>query len=109
MPQFKSERHFQTAICNFALVNNWLVYNHPDSRKANVASSPGFPDIVLAKLGVVVFIECKMPKNKAKPVQLEWQKALQDAGLTSVIVYPDDYEAIKTFLMGKSASAPGVS
>ena len=102
MPQFASERHFQTAICNFALVEGWLVYNHPDSRKANVASSPGFPDIVLAKTGIVVLVEAKMPKNKAKPEQLKWQEVLQSAGLISVVAYPDDYEAIKDFLMGKT-------
>lgn len=98
MTQFKSERHFQTVICNYALVNDWLVYVHPDSRKANVSSTPGFPDIVLSKPGLTVLIETKMHPRKISAEQLKWQEVLRSGGLTCVLAYPEDYEAIKDFL-----------
>ncbi len=100
MAHFKSERHFQTAICNLALVNGWLVYNHPDSRKANVASTPGFPDIVLAKPGVLVFIETKMPKRHPSEDQQRWIDALKTAFIRCFVAYPDDYEMVRSIILG---------
>ncbi len=101
MAHFKSERQFQTAVCNLALVNGWLVYNHPDSRKANVASVPGFPDIVLAKPGILLWIEAKMPGKKPSPAQVKWHEVLRSVGQTCVLAYPDDYEAIRAFIMNE--------
>lgn len=98
---FKNEREFQTAVCDLATRNGWLVYCHPDSRKANVNSIPGFPDLVLAKPRRLILAETKMPKRPVSDDQLIWLTILSSLVLTEVFLwYPEDWPEIERVLGG---------
>lgn len=50
----------------------WLYYHTFDSRK----SPRGFPDTVLVKNGVLLFVELKLPGRYLTPPQRVWANAL---------------------------------
>ncbi len=63
-----SEKAFQRAVVEYARLAGWKVYHIHDSRR----SESGFPDLVLARRGRVIFAELKTEKGRVKPEQREW-------------------------------------
>ena len=105
MPHFKSELDFQRAICLKAMENDWLVYCHPDSRKSAGYSTPGFPDIVLAKSGRLAFWECKLnDPPKPSEAQRSWLSILPTktrnryTEIETRLVTPTNWTYIQHFL-----------
>ena len=60
------EGKFQAAIIELATVCGWLAYHTHDSRR----STPGFPDLVLVRGGVLLFRELKTDTGKTSKAQL---------------------------------------
>ena len=87
MKQFSSEHQFQKAVCKLFVDHGWRAYRHPDSRKANVSSTPGFPDLVFAKPGLLVFAECKMPGKRPSDEQIIWLTNLASSASYSSLVF----------------------
>lgn len=74
-----TERQLQDAIVQTAQLFGWLVYHMHDSRKAAWGtSSAGFPDLVLARKGHLIFAELKTEKGRTTPSQRMWLKELDD-------------------------------
>lgn len=73
---FKNENSFRRSVVKKAKALGWLVYYHPDSRKASSADS-GFPDLVLAKANRLVFAELKMPGKYTTEEQQRWLSTLR--------------------------------
>ena len=67
-----TETQFQTKVVDLARARGWLVYHTYDSRR----STPGFPDLVLARDGRVMFVELKAPSGRISAAQREWLTAL---------------------------------
>ena len=64
----QTEESFQDAVMELAGLYGWLCYHTHDSRR----SREGFPDLVLAKGGTVLFAECKTDKGPITDDQIAW-------------------------------------
>ena len=63
-----TEKEFQNAVLELARIHGWLCYHTHDSRR----SAPGFPDLLLAKNGAVLFAEVKTDTGKLTNDQIAW-------------------------------------
>lgn len=93
-----SEAEMQQGIIDTARWHGWRVHHDPPVRQERggkvihrtaYQGDPGFPDLVLARDGEVIIIECKSAHGGYRPGQREWAEALR-----SRIVRPRDYEAV---------------
>lgn len=81
-----NEADFQSRVIDLARLTGWRVHHTRAARKANGKwSSPiqgdvGFPDLVLARDGVVLMVELKSDKGKTTVAQDRWLEALGDHG-----------------------------
>lgn len=101
MTYFKNEYHFTQSIRKAAQQLGWLEYHtcHTPDKKYLNKTSPGFPDLVLTKNGIVIFAELKMPKGKLTIAQKEWAKALRKSeGVKYYLWRPDDWDFILEIL-----------
>ena len=91
-----SEKDFQQRIIDRAKALGWLVYHTHDSRR----STAGFPDLVLARKGRVVFAEVKDEKGTLSKAQAEWHVELMPGNRThEVYVWrPSDLVEIESLL-----------
>jgi len=78
--------HFRPALCK---VGGRMVY-----RTAVSGQGKGFPDLVLARSGRVLFIEVKSSKGRLSPEQQEWLDVLPN----SYCWRPEDWERIVEIL-----------
>ena len=103
----QSEADFKKQVIDTAQALGWLVHSDPDSRQ--VKGNPGFPDLVLAKNGKVIFAELKRDKGRLSPHQRGWIKAFVEYDSRMLFSYmpradvwrPRDYEQIKRLLGGE--------
>jgi hypothetical protein len=79
------EKHFQATVIQLAETLNWKVAHFSDSRRSigngrmvGDRQAAGFPDLVLARKGRLIFAELKAAKGKLRPAQIEWLDALQE-------------------------------
>ena len=68
-----TEAEFQAAVIEVAELCGWMVFHAYDSRRS---AGPGFPDLVLARRGRVVFAELKSARGRVMPAQERWLDAL---------------------------------
>ena len=93
LPQ-QTEKQFQRAVMDFARLHGWAVYHTYDSRR----SSPGFPDLVMARYGRVIFAELKTEKGRMSGPQMEWMTILGTAAgsnLEAALWRPSDWPWIE--------------
>lgn len=67
-----SEKNFQAQILQLANLTGWKCYHTHDSRR----SQKGFPDLVLVRSPLVLFVELKSEDGKLRPEQEAWLEAL---------------------------------
>ena len=98
MEKTMSELDFARAVVDLALSCGWKVKQEPvwraTSRKHD--SAVGFPDLVLARKGQLIFAELKAERGRVSKAQEEWMAQLRWAG-TGVHVYvwkPSDWDEI---------------
>ena len=70
-----SESDFMAQIKQLAELCGWRVYHTYNSRR----SAAGFPDLVLAREGRVIFAELKTQRGQLTPEQDDWLAALAPA------------------------------
>lgn len=103
-----NERAFTEHVRQTATKGGWLYYHTFDSRR----STPGFPDCVFVKGGIIIFAELKDAKGKVSTEQRAWLDAFDLVssdgqhralgGYPGVEVYvwrPADFEAIARRLL----------
>lgn len=78
-----SEAQFTAAVIDFAQYKGWLVAHFRPARttrgwRTPVQGDKGFPDLVLARDGRVIFAELKVGKNKMSVEQERWSTALPE-------------------------------
>lgn len=79
-----NEAEFQQAVIDIAKLRGWRVAHFRPARTAKGWRTPvqghaGFPDLVLARRGRVLFIELKSDKGRITADQLAWAKELGEA------------------------------
>jgi hypothetical protein len=105
-----SERAFQDNVIALAKLFGWRVAHFRPAQTKHGWRTPmqgdkGFPDLVLAKGGRVVFAELKSDKGKLSADQKDWIAALDappgwDSEMSHEVHvwYPDDLDAIGKIL-----------
>lgn len=97
--KFRTELEFQKWIADLARENGWKVQCNPDARKSTQFSTPGFPDLILARSGWLLFIECKMPSKTIRKEQKEWLLLLGSYSEADIFVWePKDVDEIKNVI-----------
>jgi hypothetical protein len=89
----QSERDFSDAVIEYATLCGWKVKRDPMWRPT--AASVGFPDLVLARAGNVIFAELKAKTGKVTQAQKEWGGAI---GAQWRVWYPYDWPEIEKVL-----------
>lgn len=90
----QTEKQFQAAVVEYALLQGWRVYHTFDSRH----SVAGFPDLCMVRGLRLLFAELKTEKGRESKAQREWLDAL---GLATPEVWlwrPSDWPEIETVL-----------
>ena len=97
-PLTETEDEFQGWITDLAERTGWIWFHDRDSRK----NPSGFPDLVLARNGRVIFAELKVGYNKPSDAQIEWLTNLgwnNDTSHKLVRLWrPEDRDAIERML-----------
>lgn len=70
----QTEKQFSDAVVEYARLCGWLIHRDPYWRPT--ATDPGFPDLCMAREGVVVFAELKVGKGKRTRTQCDWATAI---------------------------------
>lgn len=90
-----SEADFLASVTQLANLSGWLVYHTYDSRR----SQAGFPDLVLARNGQLIFAELKTNKGRVKAAQTLWLDTLsQVPGIGVYLWRPRDWDGIEKIL-----------
>lgn len=90
-----TEREFQTMLVQYARLCGWLTYHTFDSRR----SDPGFPDLVMVRLGDrgahrptqrddrIIIAELKRERGRVSVAQTLWLEALTHTGKVEVYTW----------------------
>jgi hypothetical protein len=66
------------------------------------ADGAGFPDLVLAGRGRLLFLELKSARGRVSVDQAEWLRVLKASGVDARVVRPDDLDALIVELLGSA-------
>lgn len=101
-----TERAWQQTILEAARALSWDCYHTFDSRR----SAPGFPDLVCVRDGRLLAIEVKGPRGRVGEWQRYWLGQLgRVPGVTAMIAYPSDWDAVEAALRGRCPDGDGDS
>ena len=96
MARHMTEDELLQAITDAATYLGWRWHHVRRSDKALQMGSPGFPDLVLARNGRVLFLELKGRRAKFRPGQLEWIGATTlipaDERVQAFVIRPDNLD-----------------
>jgi len=95
-----TEDELLTAILGAARFGGWRVHHDRRSDKALQQGDRGFPDLVMAKAGRVIFAELKADKGQLTTDQVAWHLALRDPRVESYIWRPSDEDDVIRMLRG---------
>jgi hypothetical protein len=92
-----SEKAFMQQVRDLARLRGWLCYHTHDSRR----SEPGFPDLVLLKPPLLLFVELKRDGEAPTKAQERWLGSLSGVARVSVQVWsPQDWDEVVATLHG---------
>jgi hypothetical protein len=102
-----SETDFTRRVVDTAKLYGWLVSHFRPARTEKGWRTPlqgdsGFPDLVLARQGVVLHAELKVGRKKPRADQVSWGHAI---GETYRLWYPEDWDEIVAELKNRHPSA----
>ena len=83
-PPAISEAAFTANVIALARMHGWLAYHALPARtnkgwRTLTMGNVGFPDLVLARPGGLIFAELKTERGVLSPSQFQWTEALVDA------------------------------
>lgn len=90
-----TEAEFQSNVIDLAKTLGWLVHHDRGDYRQCIGGDPGFPDLVLAKDGRVIFLELKSADGKITPAQYGW---VMELGMNARMVRPDQMQEIADLL-----------
>lgn len=86
----ETEAHYQGRIVHAAKLLGYRAYHTYDSYR----SAPGFPDLVLAKPGRLIFVEVKTESGVVEPDQHWWINVLRSSGQEVYVWKPSDWPRV---------------
>ena len=101
MTQFVTEAEFQAAVIDLARLCGWKIVHFHDSRRQvgqqliGDANAKGWPDLVLARGGALLFRELKSSKGKVTDDQVAWIQVLEGTGADACVWRPEDWDEIE--------------
>jgi len=105
MNEAVTEDSFKQTVIDYAHLRGWLVHHAKPAVKHDRWATwqdgdNGFPDLVLAREGVVIFAELKREKGKVTVDQQAWRWALGAGrpGCTAYVWRPSDWPQIERVL-----------
>jgi len=94
------EKDFQEQVSHLAVLNKWMVYSIPDSRRATMS---GWPDLTMVKNGRIIFAELKRKGGRVSDAQKHVLAELGAIPCAEVYTwYPADWQEIENRLKGKA-------
>jgi hypothetical protein len=90
-----TENDLQQAILEAATYLGWRVHHVRRSDLAIQQGHSGFPDVVCARNGRVLYFELKSATGRLSPDQSAW---LTDLGPDAMVVFPDDLDTVLRLL-----------
>lgn len=104
-----SESEFQAQVIDYARLTGWRVAHfrsvkvqRPDGtcyyQTPVQADGKGFPDLVLVRRSVLLFVELKVGKNACSAQQKLWLAELRESGALVYVWYPEDWPQIEEVL-----------
>lgn len=91
-----TEAQFQAAVIEYASLRGWMHFHAYDSRR----SEPGFPDLVLARGGSLIFAELKTATGRVSAAQRAWLNRLSNViGVYACLWRPSDWPTIEQVLV----------
>jgi hypothetical protein len=98
-----NEDQFMTAVIELAHYRQWMVTHFRPAAtgrgwRTPVQGDPGFPDLVLARRGVVIFAELKVGKGRITKGQAAWLGEVGNA-VPFYVWRPNDMDEIARVLM----------
>ena len=95
-----TEQELERAVVEAARLLGWLVAHFRPARTAEgwrtpvAADGTGFPDLVLARPGALVFVELKATRGRLSEEQSNWLRVLGLTGACDAHVWrPDDWQS----------------
>lgn len=96
-----SEAEWQQQVIDLAHLHGWRVAHfrpaqngRGDWRTPVAADGRGFPDLVCARRGRVLFVELKSDNGRLTTEQRHWLDALQHAGAEVAVWRPRDFDTV---------------
>lgn len=93
-----TEKEWMATVVAAAKALGWKVFHTHDSRR----SEPGFPDLVLARNGALIFAELKTETGKVSRAQEEWLNTLALAGARVGVWRPSGWPLVQEVLRGNT-------
>ena len=94
-----TEKEWQAQVVKLAKDEGWLVYHTADSR----CSYPGFPDLVMVRGPICLFLELKSMEGTVMAQQQEWIDALQKVRIVSAdIARPHNWDDVRRALTARA-------
>lgn len=96
-----SEADWQATVVDLAQLRGWMVHHQRPARTrdgwrtAVAYDGAGFPDLVLARAGQVLFLELKTDTGRPTSRQLDW---LRELGDHAHIIRPSDWDQLQELL-----------
>ncbi len=107
-----TERDFQRAVVGLARLHGWRVHhtrpalNRSGQWQTPIQGDAGFPDLVLARNGRVIFAELKRTGRRPTLHQRMWLETLAQCDGVEVYLWnPDDWDRIVEILGETSRNA----
>src|SRR5262249_28129373 len=101
----QSEAAFTAQVLQLAALYRWRCYHARAGRTARGWRTPvqgkgaaGFPDLVLCRGEMVLFVELKSDQGRTTPEQDRWLQGLRAAGQQAAVWRPRDFAAIQHIL-----------
>jgi len=94
-----TEAQWQCLVTDLATACGWQWYHTHDSRR----SPAGFPDLVLARPGRLLFVELKTERGRVSHAQRVWEYALRQAGAEWVVWRPRHWRYVVATLTAEEA------
>ena len=102
MAQRVSEKEWMATVVETAMTLGWSVYHTYDSRR----SAAGFPDLVLAREPLLMFVELKTDyaSSQLTDGQKRWLKLLANCGQACYVWRPSDWRPYGRYSPSHSGS-----
>lgn len=96
IPLTLTEDEFENIVITYAKLRQWMVAHfrpaqvRPGKWVTPMKGDVGFPDLVLARDGVVLLRELKRHQGKVRPAQTKWLNAMgSNGGLWTPVTWND--------------------